>query len=83
MMTRHASIMHLNFTGCQLNRDEVLFLGLALSMSKTLLSLHLSGNSLPYYDRIFLRTLVAAKVGFKFSMEGMYENKIKNNKEFT
>jgi hypothetical protein len=52
-------------------------------MSKCMLSLHLSGNNLPYYDRIFLRTLVAAKVGFKFSTEGMYDHKIRNNKEFT
>ena len=62
IITRHPNLMHIDITSTGLKREEVLFIGLALSMSKTMLSLHLSGNTLPYYDRIFLRSLIAARV---------------------
>ena len=39
-----------------------MFIVLAMSTSKTFLSLHLTGNELPYYDRVFLRAVVAARV---------------------
>lgn len=35
---------------------------MAMSTSKTFLSLHLTGNELSYYDRIFLRSVIAARV---------------------
>jgi len=66
IITRHPNLMHADLTCTNLCREEVLFIGLALSMSKTMLSLHLSGNTLSYYDRIFLRSLIAARVGFRF-----------------
>ena len=74
--------MHLDVTGCALKREEVLFVGLALTMSKTMLGLHISGNELPYYDRIFLRTLMAANVEYTFKNDAMRQG-IKNNKEYT
>ena len=82
IITRHPNLMHADITCTSLAREEVLFIGLALSMSKTMLSLHLSGNTLPYYDRIFMRSLIAARVGFRFKNDAMAK-KIKNNKEFT
>jgi len=45
-----------------MKREEVMFIVLAMSTSKTFLSLHLTGNELPYYDRVFLRAVVAARV---------------------
>jgi len=82
IMTRHPNLMHLDITCTSLKREEVLFIGLALTMSKTMLSLHLTGNQLPYYDRIFMRSLMAARVGYNFKNDGQ-NPKIKNNKEFT
>jgi hypothetical protein len=69
IITRHPNLMHADLTGCGLMREEVIFLGLALTMSKTVLALHLSGNTLAYYDRIFLRSLMAAKVDYRFKSD--------------
>ena len=44
----------------------MVFIGLSLSTSRVLVSLHLSGATLPYYERVFLRSVIAARVGFKF-----------------
>jgi len=74
--------MHVDVTTTGLKREEVLFLGLALSMSKTMLALHLDGNELQYYDRIFLRTLVAARVGFRCQPLNAQDSVIRNNKEY-
>ena len=82
IMTRHPNLMHLDVTCTSLKREEVLFIGLALTMSKTMLSLHLTGNTLPYYDRIFMRSLMAARVGYNFKNDAQKPT-IKNNKEFT
>ena len=81
ILTRHPNLMHVDLSSTGLNREEVLFVGLAITMSKTMLSLHLSQNTLPYYDRIFLRTLIAAKVQYK--TDGHASKSIKNNKEYT
>jgi hypothetical protein len=42
-----------------------MFIGLSIPMSKTLLSIHLTATKLPYYERIFLRAINAARVAFK------------------
>ena len=73
--------MHLDITGCSLKREEVLFIGLALTMSKTMLGLHISGNELKYYERIFLRTMMSARVDYRFKNDAMRKG-IKNNKEY-
>ena len=39
-----------------------MFIVVAMSMSKSFLSLHISNNDLPYYERIFLRSIIAARV---------------------
>ena len=62
MLTRHPTILHADFSSCGWNREETMFVILAMSCSKSFLSLHISNNDMPYYDRIFLRSLIAARV---------------------
>ena len=57
-----------------------MFIGLALSLAGCLLSLHLTASSLPYYERIFLRSVIAARVGFQYRYAGN-RKEIRNNKE--
>jgi hypothetical protein len=81
IVTRHPNLMHADLTNVGLKREEVIFIGLALSSSKTMLSLHLTANELPYYDRVFLRSLIAARVGYRYK-EDPTNVKIENNKEY-
>jgi hypothetical protein len=80
IITRHPSLMHLDLSKTNLKREEVLFIGLSLSTSKTLLSVHLTANELPYYERIFLRSTIAARVGFEFRNFAT-KKEVKSNKE--
>ena len=82
IITRHPNLMHIDISMCGLLREEVLFLGLALTMSKTVLALHMTGNTIAYYDRMFLRSLMAAKVDYRFKSD-QNRPELKNNKEFT
>ena len=41
-------------------------MGMALQKSKSCIGMHVSGNNLDYYERVFLRTLINAKVGYHF-----------------
>lgn len=66
MVTRHPTLMHINVSHTNLKREEVLFIAIALSTSKTILSLHITAQDLPYYERIFLRAVIAARCGFHF-----------------
>ena len=66
MISRHPALAHLNIAHTNLKREEMVFIGLSLSTSRVLVSLHLSGATLPYYERVFLRSVIAARVGFKF-----------------
>ena len=80
IITRHPSLMHLNIANTNLKRHEIMFIGLALSASKTMLSLHLTAGSLPYYERIFLRAVIAARVSYQFrNLTGKKE--VKSNRE--
>ena len=81
IITRHPNLMHADLTNVGLKREEVIFIGLALSSSKTMLSLHLTANELPYYDRVFLRSLIAARVGYRYKEEPK-KLEIENNKEY-
>jgi hypothetical protein len=81
MISRHPNLVHMDLSTTCLQREEVLFIGLALKHSQTMLSLHLTGNKLPYYERIFLRTVLSARVAYK-SKNTAGQSKIKNNKEF-
>jgi len=39
---------------------------MALMKAKSTISMHVSANNLDYYERIFLRTLINARVGYHF-----------------
>ena len=82
IITRHPSLQHVDITNTNLKREEILFVGLSLPISKTLLSCHLTAQKLPYYERIFLRACIAARVGFQFrtstQKKGINSNKEKN-----
>jgi hypothetical protein len=82
-MVRHPVLNHLDVTNCGLVKEEVIFLGLALGQSHTLMSLHLSGNQLTYYERMFMRSVTAAKVGYGAKMPGNPWDPIGTNKEYT
>ena len=56
--------MHIDISNTNLKREEIIFIGLSLPISKTLLSCHLSAQKLAYYERIFLRAAIAARVGY-------------------
>ena len=75
-------MQHVDITNTNLKREEILFVGLSLPISKTLLSCHLTAQKLPYYERIFLRACIAARVGFQFrtstQKKGINSNKEKN-----
>ena len=58
--------MHLDLSCTQLKREEVLFICLAITHSRSLLSVHLSGNEINYYERLHLRTLLKARVQYPF-----------------
>ena len=80
MITRHPSLMHLNITSTNLKREEIMFIALAVSQSKTLLSIHLTAQKLPYYERIFLRSIMAARVGYQQKNTQMKKD-VQTNKE--
>lgn len=80
ILTRHPCLMHLDITNCHLKREEIMFIGLAIPRSNTLLSIHLTAQKLPYYERIFLRSILAARVGFMFSSTNV-KREIHSNKD--
>ena len=80
LITRHPCLAHLDITNCNLKREEIMFIGLAVNQSKTLLSIHLTAAKLPYYERIFLRSILAARVGYQQKNTAMKKN-VENNKE--
>lgn len=57
-----------------------MFIGLAVPVSRTLLSIHLTSSKLPYYERIFLRAMVAARVGFSLKNVGTKKD-VRGNRE--
>jgi hypothetical protein len=73
--------MHLDLSGTGLKKEEILFIGMAVSTAKSCISIHLSGNNLDYYERIFLRTLVNAKVSYHFRNMAAEQGKIRSQKE--
>ena len=80
MITRHPCLQHLDIANTNLKREEVMFIGLSLSQSKTMLSLHLTASGVSYYERIFIRAIIAARVSFSFrNLAGRKE--VKSNKE--
>ena len=70
IISRHPVLVHLNIANTNLKREEVLFIGLSLSLSQTLQCLHLASSTLPYYERIFLRAIISARVNHRFRPRG-------------
>ena len=64
ILTRHPCLLHLDISNTNLKREEVMFIGLSIPTSKTLLSIHITASKLPYYERIFLRAVINARVSF-------------------
>lgn len=62
----HDEMQHYDLTATGLKKEEVLFMGMALQKSRSCIGMHLSANNLDYYERIFLRTLINAKVAYHF-----------------
>lgn len=65
MLTRHPTLLHCDMSMCGFRREECMFIILAMSLSKSFLALHLTGNDLSYYERVFMRSLVAARIQFQ------------------
>ena len=80
MITRHPVLVHLHVTNTNFKQEEVLFIGIALSLSKTMQSLHITAGQLPYYERIFLRSVIAARVSYQFR-NAASKKIVKSNKE--
>ena len=80
IITRHPSLQHIDITNTNLKREEIMFVGLSLPISKTMLSVHLTAQKLPYYERIFLRAAIAARVGFQYRSTTQ-RKQIQSNKE--
>lgn len=72
--------MHIDITNTNLKREEIMFIGLSVNQSKTLLSIHMTAQKLPYYERIFLRSIMAARVGYQQKNHQMKKD-IQNNRE--
>jgi hypothetical protein len=66
IIARHQEMMHYDLSNTCLSREEVIFIGMALPISRSCIGIHMSGNGLEYYDRVFLRTLIDAKVAYHF-----------------
>jgi hypothetical protein len=62
MLTRQPTLLHVDVSQCNFKKEESMFIILAMSTSKNLYSLHMTGNELPYYERVFMRSLIAARV---------------------
>ena len=73
--------MHMDLTSTGLRKEEVLFIGMAVSSSKSCIGLHLSANNLDYYERIYLRTLTNAKVAYHFRNTADEIGSIRSQKE--
>ena len=65
ILTRHPCLLHIDLTNTLLKREEIMFIGLSVPSSKTLLSVHITATKLPYYERIFLRAVINARVAFQ------------------
>lgn len=81
IITRHRTIMHIDVSCTSLRKEEVLFIGMALKQSKACVSIHLSANNLSYYERMFLRTLVDARVSYYFRNMAQEVGSIRSQKE--
>ena len=77
----HDEMQHYDLSATGLKKEEVLFVGMALQKAKSCIGMHLSANNLDYYERIFLRTLINAKVGYHFRNMAQEVGSIRSQKE--
>ncbi len=54
--------MHIDATNTGLTKSEVVFIAMSLPMSKSIQAIHLSANGLDNPDRVYMRSLIDAKV---------------------
>lgn len=80
MICRHPNLTHVDLTRVGFKREEVIFLGMACRQSETLQSIHMTANEIPYYDRVFLRAVMAARVDYSFKSDHL-QKEIANNTE--
>ena len=80
IISRHPCLMHLDISNTNLKKEEIMFIGLAVPTSKTLLSIHLTSPKLPYYERIFLRAVINARVAYQYKNVAM-KKEIRTNME--
>ena len=66
ILKRHRTLMHVDISQTGLQKQEVLFIGMAVSGSSACAGVHMSANGLDYYERVFLRTLCNASVSSNF-----------------
>ena len=74
-------MQHYDLTATGLKKEEVLFMGMALQKSRSCIGMHLSANNLDYYERIFVRTLINAKVQHHFRNMAQEQGSIRSQKE--
>lgn len=70
----HEDMVHVDLTNTGLRPEEVIFIGMTLPLSKSCMGIHLSANRLGYYERVFLRTLIDAKVQYHFKNVAQRKN---------
>ena len=80
LVTRHPSLTHIDVAHCGLGREDVTFICIALSTSKAMLSLHITSPGLTYYDRVYIRSVISARVSFQFRNQAS-SKKVKGNTE--
>lgn len=80
MLTRHPTLLHCDLSNCGFKREECMFVVLAMSLSKNLLAVHMTGNDLSYYERIFMRALISARVDYNFKHDAQ-RSLVERNKE--
>lgn len=81
LLSRHPTLLHANFSSIGLTKEETMLVIAAMSTSKSFLALHLSNNSLPYYDRVFMRSYIASRVQYNSKFRRDNEGGIKLNKD--
>ena len=62
MIQIHSSLVHLDLTSISIRREEAMYIGQCLKDSSNIVSCHLTGNSIDYYSRLFLRAQLNATV---------------------
>ena len=60
----HQSLVHLDLTSVQIKREEAMYIAKCLKDSSNIVCCHLTGNSIDYYSRLYLRSHLNAIVQY-------------------